>query len=197
MFLFSTSAIKKNTRMRRRIPGCARKIEYWYFVQSADYHYFVSRILFLRHVTEYSQFSGYQCIENYLKAYLKYKEQIPPNSHDLQELLRLCRAEDLVADSFINGDSISIIIAKYEPFYEVARYPVQKQRPKSGYAFLIPDDIFILDYFVMKMREVLSIPANTWDILKNGHYSLFQCQQLYPGFYGIFFSDNINFTEKR
>lgn len=166
------------------------------FRQSADYHYFISRILFLHHILNYSQFSGHQCIENYLKAYLKYKEQIPPNTHDLQKLLRYCRAEEPVADSFINNDNIEIIIAKYEPFYELARYPVQKQHPKDGYAFLIPDDIFILDYFVMRMREILAIPANTWDVLKDGHVNLFQCQQNFPNFYNFFFVDNINFTEK-
>ena len=128
-----------------------------------------------------------------LKAYLKFKEQVPPNSHDLQELLQLCRAKEATT-SFINGDHISIIIAMYEPFYELARYPVQKRRPKSGYAIIIPSDIYILDYFVLKMREILAIPKHTRDILKDGHYSLFLCQQNFPNFYNAFFDNNINFT---
>ncbi len=174
------------------------KTEYWRFVQSGDYHYFISRVLFLHHILEYSLFSGYQCIENYLKAYLKHKGLVPPNSHDLRDLLKQCRGiKQPVVDTFIHGENISTVIAKYEPFYELARYPVQRQLPKGGYAFLIPDDIYVLDYFVMKMRELLDIPGNTWDILKDGHFSLFQCQQFYPDFYNIFFLDNINFTEKR
>lgn len=174
------------------------KIDYWQFIQSADYHYFISRILFLHHILEYSLFSGYQCIENYLKAYLKHKGLIPPNSHDLRELLRRCRdVKQSVVDTFIHSDNITIIIAKYEPFYELARYPVQKQHPKGGYAFVIPDDIYILDYFVMRMRELLAIPANTWDILKDGHYSLYQCQQSFPDFYNFFFVNNINFADRK
>jgi hypothetical protein len=68
----------------------------------------------------------------------------------------LCRTKETDINSFINDDKVSIIIAKYGPFYELARYPVHKQHPKNGYAFLIPDDVYILDYFVMKMREILS-----------------------------------------
>ena len=171
------------------------KTEYWSYVQSADYHYFISRILFLHHITSYSYFCGHQCLENYLKAYLKFKNQHPPNEHILRNLLGRCRSISPSSDSFIHGENISIIVAKYEPFYELARYPVQKKRPKSGYAFLIPDDIYVLDYFVMKMRQILSIPDNTWDILKHGHYDLHQCQRSFPSFYNLFFANNINFAK--
>lgn len=185
-----------NKRTKNEYQEALENVEYWNFVQSADYHYFISRILILHHIREYSQFSGYQCIENYLKAYLKYKGQIPPKSHDLQELLQLCRENETELGSFIHGDRISVVIAKYEPFYELARYPVQKHHPKNGYVLLVPYDIYVLDYFVMRMREILPIPTNTWDILKNGHYSLHQCQRMCPDFYQMFLADNINFREK-
>ena len=187
---------KLNKRKNEEYREILEKIDYWHFIQSADYHYFISRILYLHHIGEYSQFCGYQCIDNYLKAFLKYKNQVPPSSHDLQKLLELCRSEEHTADSFINNDYISIIIEKYIPFYELARYPVQKKLPKDGYSFLFPDDIYILDYFVMKMRETLTIPSNTWDILVKGHYRLFLCQEKFPDFYKSFLMNNINFIKK-
>ncbi len=173
------------------------RLEYWEFIQSADYHYFTARVLFLHYITEYSQFCAYQCIENYLKAFLKYEQQIPPKSHDLQELLRRCRATEPSSESFVHTNNILTIIAKFEPFYEYARYPVQKLYPKTPYGFLIPDDIYVLDYFVMKMREILSIPSSTWDILKDGHLSLHLCQKHSPDFYSIFFDNNLNFPENK
>jgi HEPN domain-containing protein len=185
-----------NKKNKKDYRNALNKIDYYNFVQSADYHYFISRILFLHYITDYAQFSGYQCIENYLKAYLKFKGEVPPDKHDLQLLLQLCRAKGPIAP-FINSDNIVIIIAKYAPFYELARYPVQHEHPKSGYALVIPDDIYILDYFVMKMREILVVPTNTWDIFKDGHFKLHQCQQNFPDFYNTFFENNINFTERK
>lgn len=169
------------------------KAEYWHYLQSADYHYFVSRLLFLHHITEYSFFSGHQAIENYLKAYLKQNKEFPPNTHDLNTLLQKCRACAPENDVFIHEDRVLTILAKYEPFYELARYPVQKRRPKGSYAFLIPDDVYVLDYFVLQMRRILSIPGNTWDILEDGHISLWECQRLFPDIYSLFFAGNINF----
>lgn len=189
---------KLDKRTKNEYRDALNKIEYWQFVQSADYHYFISRILFLHHILEYSQFSGYQCIENYLKAYLKHKGNIPPAIHDLRELHRRCLDVNQSAiDDFIHNDNITIIISKYEPFYELARYPVQRQLPKAGYAFIIPNDIYILDYFVMKMREILVIPKNTWDILMDGHHDLFRCKSLFPDFYNSFIEDNINFIQRK
>jgi len=172
------------------------KIDYWRYVQSADYHYFISRVLFHHHIGEYSNFSGHQCLEIYQKAYLKYKNQSPPNSHDLFKLLERCKSIAPNSNVFIHSDELSVIVKKYAPFYELARYPVQKQRPKKGqYMNIFPDDIYLLDYFVMRMREILTIPSNTWDILKDGHYNLYQTKELFPSFYNTFFEGNINFTK--
>ena len=46
------------------------KIPYSMFIHQADYHYFVSRVLFINRVYQYALFVGQQCIENYLKALL-------------------------------------------------------------------------------------------------------------------------------
>ena len=45
---------------RTQYASAVEFIEYWRYAQSADYHYFISRVLFLRHLTEYSLFAGHQ-----------------------------------------------------------------------------------------------------------------------------------------
>jgi HEPN domain-containing protein len=174
-----------------------KKVDYWRFMQSADQHYFMARVLGLHGIFEYSRFYGYQCIENYLKAYLKYKGVITKNTHKLSKVL-LVECQDIapVSDDFIHSDFILIIIKMYEPFYELARYPVQNTRPNQGKYGGGSEDIFILDYFVLKMRQILSIPENTWDILRNGHVNLHDCHEFHPEFYNVFFFRNINFIEK-
>jgi HEPN domain-containing protein len=174
-----------------------RNTEYWRYSQSADYHYFVSRVLFVQHVTEYGLFAGHQCVENYLKGYLKARGSLPENTHKLADLLGAARSLGLAADTFIHEKRASIIVAKYEPFYELARYPVQRSRPKGGYALIVPDDIFLLDYFVLRMREMLSIPTNTWDILSDGHFNLEMCKDNNPALYNLLFWNNINFPETK
>jgi len=171
------------------------KIDYWYFIQHADQHYFVARILFMHHVIEYSFFCAQQCIENYLKAYLKYHNTIPPDIHDLKILLDQCRSVPHTLEPFITSTYIETIVQVFNPFNELARYPIQRNRPKDGqYVSTHPTDIFNLDYFVCRMREILSIPANTWDIVREGLQQLYMCQKEYPDFYSVFKLDNINFT---
>jgi len=144
-----------------------KDIGYEYFILSGDKHYFSARILFLYNIGEYSMFCGQQCIENYLKAYQKYKNITPQKDiHDIEELLRSCRAKN--TKNFITSKEIEIIVKKYNPFYENTRYPVQKKRPKNGqYTIFYPFDIEVLDYFVLKMREVMPYPNNMIDILKD------------------------------
>jgi HEPN domain-containing protein len=170
-------------------------IDYWHFIQHADQHYFVARILFMHHVVEYSFFCAQQCVENYLKAYLKYHTTIPPDTHDLQTLLDQCRKLSHTLELFITSTHIEIIVQLFNPFNELARYPIQRKRPKDGqYVVTHPTDIFNLDYFVFRMREILSIPTNTWDILRDGLQQLYTCQEEYPEFYALFKADNVNFT---
>jgi HEPN domain-containing protein len=171
------------------------KIDYWNFIQHADQHYFVARILFMHHITEYSFFCAEQCVENYLKAYLRYYNAIPPDTHDLQTLLDQCRSLSHTLELFITSTHIEIIVQLFNPFNELARYPIQRKRPKGGQYFVTyPTDIFNLDYFVYRMREILSIPTNTWDILREGLQQLYDCQQECPDFYSTFKVDNINFS---
>ena len=174
-----------------------KKTDYWRFIQSADQHYFMARVLDLHNIFEYSRFCGYQCIENYLKAYLKYKGVIPPKTHKLSTNL-LVKCRDITpSDNFIHSEFILIIIKLYEPFYELARYPVQNTRPDQGHYTGSSEDIFTLDYFVLKMREILSVPENTWDIVRNGHVNLHSCHEFYPEFYNVFFFRNINFIGRK
>lgn len=183
-------------RKNEEYEEAKEKVGYWCYAQSADHHYFVARLLYLHHILEYSCFCSHQCVENYLKSYLKLKKQVPPDIHILDDLVKLCRKHAPPSDSFIHSDDLSIVISMYKSFYELPRYPVQRGRPKPPYAFLIPNDIYVLDYFVLKMRELISIPNNTWDILKQGHYNLVHCKRLSPNFYNLFLSHNINFTDE-
>ncbi|MBA3072740.1 MAG: hypothetical protein FP831_04025, partial [Anaerolineae bacterium] len=52
------------------------KTPYHEFIVFADYHYFISRVLFMNSLDLYSFFAGQQCIENYLKAFVRFKKKI-------------------------------------------------------------------------------------------------------------------------
>ena len=173
------------------------KVNFHRFIQNADYHYFVSRILYLKHVYLYSFFSAQQCVECYLKAFLKYYKDPIPKTHDLKKILRKCRNFSIEQDIFINSKYIECIIEKFNPYNQFPRYPVSKFGPKNGqWITYHPIDVWFLDYFVYKMREILPMPSNTWDIFKNGHYDLCGTQRHEPDFYNLFIKDNINFMKK-
>lgn len=171
-------------------------IGYEYYIYSADNHYFVSRTLFMNYIFEYSLFSAYQCIENYLKAYIKHKKQLPPLTHNLMSLKEKCSKHATIDDAFIDSVELSTIIYKYDPFYTMPRYPVSREKwlPR---AHLHPDDIYILDYFVMKFRQMLPYPENMRDILKENHITEFLCREKAPSFYDTFLQGNINFPRKK
>ncbi len=148
-----------------------QKIGHQYYVLSGDTHYFVSRILFLNHVSVYSSFCGHQCIENYLKAYWKYRSpnSRPLEGHNLRKLLDNCLTVLPESDSILRSPRIEVIIDKYEPYYELPRYPVYRRGPSQGGAkhmCLYPDDIYVLDYFVMQMRQLIPYPDKMFDVLK-------------------------------
>lgn len=72
-----TVIIDKNTYKRK-----LDNIGFEYYITWADRHYFVSRTLFMNYVFDYSYFSAFQCIENYLKAFIKSKKTKPTsNTH--------------------------------------------------------------------------------------------------------------------
>lgn len=174
-----------------------KRIEYQYFISAGDYHYFIARVLFLNMIGEYAFFCGQQCIENYLKAYLKFTNHFPKKDyHDLNVLLSLCRDID-TKNEFINSERVNTIIVRFNSFYELARYPVQKSsRPKNGqYAFLFPDDIKPLDYFVYQMRKIMPYPNNMFDLLKKGALQSISEIAKNDNLSEIFKRDNINFMQ--
>jgi HEPN domain-containing protein len=159
-----------------------------------ELHYFVSRVLYLKFLHTLSFFLAHQCIENYLKGYLKQAKVPIPQIHDLEELLAHCKpiAIKMKAD-FLTSERVSTIILKYAPFYESARYPVQRTNPGS-YVGLHPDDIKILDYFVFKMRDILPIKGGVF----NGHNMYIDiCTMNSLDFLELFKAGNINFLIKK
>lgn len=170
-------------------------IDYQYFIGCADMHYFISRQLYLHFIGVYAYFCAHQCVENYLKGFIKFIGVTPPNSHILKELLIICKDKTKETDfQFIHCDNISTILDTYEPFYELARYPVQHVRPQSGrYAMIYPSGIEVLDYFVYRMRDFLPKNEKGWDIIKDGLPDLLLCKENRPDFYSEFKKNNINF----
>ena len=137
-------------------------------------------------------------MENYLKAFLQMHGVRPPTHHRLRSLLGRCRATTGPVPDFIGSDEAEAIACRFEPFNELARYPVQRVYPDGGYATVLPDDVKILDYFVYRMTPLVPVPANTWDLFRvggpgEGHYRLHQCQAQFPEFYALVKQDNLNF----
>jgi len=184
-------------KSRTEFTSAVDSAEDWRFTQAADHHYFIARVLYLNHVTYYGLFAAYQCVENYLKAYIKARGESPPPTHALDSLLDICRRLNSDPNHFVNGRHIEVLLKKVAPFYEKARYPVCREDADGGYVLIVPYDIYILDYFVYRMRETLEIPVNAWDILKGGHFHLDHCRRNSPEFYNQFFENNINFADDR
>lgn len=174
-----------------------KKANYFDFISSGDYAYFTSRIIFLQGLGVIAFLLAHQAIENYLKAYIKFKGGDIKQMHDLMYLLGECRH---FADgkSFLHSTRANLIASRYNPFYELPRYPVQKTRPKDGrYGFVVPDDIYWLDYFIYKLRNEMPIPDGTWDTFKNGHpwgTTLFSGEGESEKVITLFKLENINFS---
>lgn len=172
------------------------KTDYWRYLGKGDYHYFISRILFLHYIGEYSFFSAQQCVENYLKGYLRSLNEKPPNTHDLKKILDVCKTKTSDTSSFIHSEFLDVIVQRFNPFNEIARYPVQIMKTKTDtYGFVFPRDIYVLDYFIYKMREILPLPNNVRDVLKDSLMELEFCKKEFPEFYEKFKENNINFKE--
>lgn len=164
------------------------------FVQSADYHYFVGRILLSQQVHLYGLLCAHQCAENYLKAYLAFRTVPVDPVHELLTLLQKARDNTPDSGSFLHSDDVETICEKFEPFYEIARYPVQITRPKDGKYVIMPSvELAVLDYFVLQMRRILILPSGGWDLLSEmGHIELQIVKELHPEFYAIFKKGNVN-----
>ena len=170
-------------------------IPYSFYINSADLHYFICRQLYYKYIGEYAYFCAHQCVENYLKAMIKFIGLIPPNIHHLADLVEITRKNTNVDTCpFIHSEELQMISSLYEPYYEFARYPVQNIRPKDGkYAMFYPDGIKVLDLFVYRMRETIAIPKRSQDSFSEVHPNLRLCAYSFPSFYNQFKSDNINF----
>lgn len=173
-----------------------QQADYGGFINSGDYCYFVARILFLKGLGIIAFTLAHQAIENYLKAYLKYSVKQIAQGHDLLALLNKC-IKIAPTTSFLHSARANTIVCRFDPFYELPRYPVQKHRPKGGsYAYLMPDDIYPLDYFIKKMREEMPLPQGVWDIFKQDlpfGTSLFKGQLGSDELINMFKANNINF----
>lgn len=169
------------------------ELHYQDYIMFGDRHYFVSRVLFMNFVFDYSYFSGQQSIENYLKGFIKSKGNAPDQKHSLKDLLRTCREIACGKDEFIWSNEISTIIYRYEPFYTLPRYP-DSQTKWVGISSTYPDDIFLLDYFVLRFRQLLPLSQNTGDLLKGNDIFAFLCKRHSPSFYECFLDGNINMS---
>jgi len=170
-------------------------IGYQYYIKSAQDHYFVSRTLFMNYIFDYSLFSAYQCIENYMKAFIKYKNHVPPLTHNLNELKGKCSELVTINDAFIDSMEFSTIIYYYNPFYTMTRYPVSREMwvPRGH---VHPNGIYVLDYFVMKFREMVALPEKMSDLLKENDSTFILCKKHSPSFFNTFIQGNINFLSQ-
>ena len=144
------------------------------YMAAGNYNYLASRILFKMSVYEYSFFCAQQCIENYLKGFLKVKGENIKDTHDIFYLLQKCRKFNSKND-FINSEAIEVIVRKFIIFNELPRYPVVKKfkSKTGGYIICETNDINILDYFILKMRTIMVFPEERADLLKfEGVYSM-------------------------
>jgi HEPN domain-containing protein len=166
------------------------------FVQKADYSYFVARTLLSQNVYLYGLFCAQQCVEAYLKAFLKKFGAPIPQHHRLNDLLIEAQKVCHESASFFHSPHAEVICRKYDPFYEVARYPAQISRPVGGkYVWVSGMDEQFLDYFVYRMRKLLEMQPGGWDILgSQGHEDLHLVHELRPDFYRLFTTNNLNFA---
>lgn len=166
------------------------------FVRSGQYHYFVARVLLSQQVHLYGLFCAHQCVENYLKAYhVSLQRGAPPTIHELNKLLSSIRGDHSGLPAFVASSELETICRKFDPFYEIGRYPVQVSRPKGGRYVAMPSlDMSVLDYFVHQMSELLPLGPKEWNILGLlGHMDLEVVRDIRPEFYALFTDGNLNF----
>lgn len=164
-----------------------------HFVSKADYSYFVARILLAQGIQLYGLFCAHQCVEVYLKALLRKAGVSIPQTHKLLDVLRAARMADPTNTSFLHEADAETICLRFEPFYEIARYPAQISRPEGGSMWASGVDEKFIDYFVYQMRQLLVLPAGSWDILSSlGHQDLEHVSALSAQAQALFTRDNLN-----
>ncbi|MGU7853095.1 HEPN domain-containing protein [Burkholderia orbicola] len=206
ILLFNRDA-KLNNPNVMNMPSVAEKSKTTYNQEkenatAADYllfaeeHYAISRILFHVGQWEYGFYCGQQMIETYLKAYIKEKGETPKDTHDLRNILEKCRDLD-PSQPFINGEHIEVIVDMFNPFNEFPRYPVFKKGPSGGVGTTYPHNVYTLDYFALKMRELVPTPENRSSLFKGNHFKMHQLTNEYPEIYRLITDSNINFPPQQ
>jgi hypothetical protein len=61
------------------------------------------------------------------------KVACPDKTHDLKTLLDFCKGETLDTSSFIYSNFLDVIVQRFNPFNEIARYPVQRMKTSVEY----------------------------------------------------------------
>lgn len=157
-------------------------------------HYFIARVLWVSKIEHYAKFCAYQAIENYLKAFIKLKGGSFKDTHDLYQLRRMCQELDS-SNTFFHGTKMTLCIDMYRPFYEITRYPIGRKYPGESYSWNTYD-IFVLDYFVFKIREFFpKSETNNSDLLQGGHFWLQQHLDSGLSLNDRFKHENINVTK--
>jgi HEPN domain-containing protein len=183
--------VRDKTRFEKDLASCPWEL----FVHHADYSYFVARTLLSQGVHLYGLFCAHQCVEAYLKALLCHANITIPQKHNLQLLLARARKRPPSENGFLQSDLAETVCLRYEPFYELARYPVRVHRQtEEAWFWFSGEDEQILDYFVHRMRELLVLPPGHWDILSNqGHFHLQLVHEMCPQLHALFVKGNLNF----
>jgi HEPN domain-containing protein len=182
---------------RKRSKDELAKSDWQSFVMNADYSYFVARVLLAQDVNLYGLFCAHQCVEVYLKALLRSVDAELPQHHKLVALLNAARLVEKNSTGFVHSIHAETICLRFDPFYEIARYPVQISRPKDGkWLWVSGSDEKFLDYFVHRMRKSLPPDTGARDLLTNGeHFYLDLVREHHPLLFKIFKNNNLNFAQ--
>ena len=164
------------------------------WMERGNYSYFVSRILLSQRIYLYGRFCAHQMIEAYIKAFLKFKNAQVPKLHSLEKLLSEAQKIDRDGSSFFHSEEAETACLIFEPFYEIARYPVQITRPRDGkYIWISGIDEQILDYFSYQVRQLMQISEEEWHAYFKSR-ELYMAHEYNPDFHRIFTCNNLNFS---
>jgi HEPN domain-containing protein len=150
------------SRERKDFERLQNEGEYVSFVDSAFDHYLSARVLFSYHHYWYALFCAQQTVETYLKGFLRYRNASVPTSHKLMELLDRCR-EHADGSQFILGKPMEATARKFEPYNEIGRYPIARLGPPGALSCVMPETMWVLDYFVYRMRNEIPVPQRRAD----------------------------------
>ena len=170
-----------------------RAADFLQYTHSAEHNYEVARLLFELRIWDYALFCSQQSVENYFKAYIKRQGFEPRMTHSLTDLLQQCREPHQHA-AFLASEHAETIAQYFNPFNEIARYPVHRNRPGGGaYVISYPDHMYVLDYFVYRMRDLLPIPSDHASLFRDGTVKLMSFRREHPAIYQLIKRSNINF----